>query len=99
MQVDKRGMLSYKAYLGTGPMEEKLDERTNENAQERGDSLQAGTPEEKRREVDLNAVFPGREYDLNRLFPDETTKKLLYEAKRNKRDIERFIRNLHLEDD
>ncbi len=80
-------------------MAEKLDERTSENTQEGGDSLQAGTPEEKRRDVDLNAVFPGREYDLNRLFPDETTKKLLYEAKRNKRDIERFIKNLHLEDD
>ena len=98
-EVDKQGMLSYIAYVGTGPMEEKLDERTSENAQERGDSSQGETSEEKKREVDLNTVFPGREYDLNRLFPDETTKKLLYEAKRNKRDIERFIKNLHLEDD
>lgn len=92
-------MLSYIAYDGKNPMEEKPDERTGEKAQERGNSPQGETPEEKRREVDLNTVFPGREYDLNRLFPDETTKKLLYEAKRNKRDIERFIKNLHLEDD
>jgi hypothetical protein len=55
--------------------------------------------EEKKREVDLNALFPGKGYDLNRLFPDEGTKKLLHELKRNKRDIERFIKNLHTEDE
>ncbi len=55
--------------------------------------------EEKKREVDLNVLFPGRNYDLNRLFPDETTKKLLHDLKRNKRDIERFIRSLDLEED
>jgi hypothetical protein len=55
--------------------------------------------EEKKREVDLNALFPGKEYDLNRLFPDEGTKKLLYELKRNRRDIERFIRSLHVEEE
>jgi len=54
--------------------------------------------EEKRREVDLNTLFPGRDYDLNRLFPDKGTKKLLYELRRNKRDIERLIKNLNLED-
>ncbi|OGP65656.1 MAG: hypothetical protein A2170_07400 [Deltaproteobacteria bacterium RBG_13_53_10] len=53
---------------------------------------------EKRVEVDLNALFPGKEYDLNRLFPDEGTKKLLHEIRRNKRDIERFIKSLHLEE-
>jgi hypothetical protein len=53
----------------------------------------------KKREVDLNAVFPGKDYDLNRLFPDEETKKLLYELKRNKRDIERFIRTLQVEEE
>jgi len=55
--------------------------------------------EKKKREVDLNALFPGKGYDLNRLFPDEGTKKLLHELKRNKRDIERFIKNLHTEDE
>jgi hypothetical protein len=55
--------------------------------------------EEKKREVDLNALFPGKDYDLNRLFPDEGTKKLLYELRRNKRDIERFIKNLKAEEE
>lgn len=55
--------------------------------------------EEKKREVDLNILFPGRNYDLNRLFPDEGTKKLLYELRRNKRDIERFIKNLAPEEE
>jgi hypothetical protein len=55
--------------------------------------------EEKKREVDLNALFPGKDYDLNRLFPDEGTKKLLYELRRNKRDIERFIKNLQVEEE
>jgi hypothetical protein len=54
--------------------------------------------EEKKAEVDLNALFPGKGYDLNRLFPDEGTKKLLFELKRNKREIERFIKNLDLEE-
>ncbi len=55
--------------------------------------------EEKKREVDLNALFPGKNYDLNRLFPDEGTKRLLHELKRNKRDIDRFIKGLHLEEE
>lgn len=55
--------------------------------------------EEKKREVDLNALFPGKSYDLNRLFPDEGTKKLLHELKRNKRDIDRFIKGLDLEEE
>ena len=54
--------------------------------------------EEKKREVDLNVLFPGKNYDLNRLFPDGGTKKLLYELRRNKRDIERFIKNFDLEE-
>ncbi|MCJ7746561.1 MAG: hypothetical protein MUP27_02365 [Desulfobacterales bacterium] len=54
--------------------------------------------EEKKREVDLNVLFPGKDYDLNRLFPDGGTKKLLYELRRNKRDIERFIKNFDLEE-
>ncbi len=57
------------------------------------------TGETKERAVDLNALFPGKDYDLNRLFPDEGTKKLLHDLKRNKRDIERFIRNLEIEED
>ena len=55
--------------------------------------------EEKAREIDLNALFPGKGYDLNRLFPDEGTRKLLCQLRRNKRDIERFIRNLHVEEE
>jgi hypothetical protein len=39
---------------------------------------------EKRKELDLNTLFPGKDYDLNRLFPDEGTRRLLYELKRNK---------------
>jgi hypothetical protein len=55
--------------------------------------------EEGAREVDLNALFPGKGYDLNRLFPDEGTRKLIYQVNRNKRDIERFIKNLHTEEE
>ena len=55
--------------------------------------------EEKKREIDLNVLFPGKGYDLNRLFPDEGTKKLLYELRRNKRDIDRFIKSLHVEEE
>ena len=55
--------------------------------------------EEKKREVDLNTLFPGKDYDLNRLFPDEGTKRLLHELKRNKRDIDRFIKSLDLEEE
>jgi hypothetical protein len=54
---------------------------------------------EKRREIDLNVLFPEKGYDLNRLFPDEGTKKLLYELRRNKRDIDRFIKSLHVEEE
>jgi hypothetical protein len=58
------------------------------------------TPEEeKKREVDLNALYPGRGYDLNRLFPDEVTKRLLHELRRNKRDIERFIKSFNFEEE
>ncbi len=55
--------------------------------------------EEKKREIDLNVLFPEKDYDLNRLFPDEGTKKLLYDLRRNKRDIDRFIKSLHVEED
>ncbi|MCJ7640909.1 MAG: hypothetical protein MUO29_03330 [Desulfobacterales bacterium] len=60
---------------------------------------EAVPPEEKMREVDLNALFPGRGYDLNRLFPDGETKKLLRDVKRNKRDLERFVKNLQMEEE
>jgi hypothetical protein len=59
-------------------------------------------PEEEKegeKQVDLNALFPGKEYDLNRLFPDEGTKKLLHELKRNKREIDRFIKSLEVEEE
>jgi hypothetical protein len=66
---------------------------------EKDEPLQeTGQEEEKRREIDLNALFPEKEYDLNRLFPDEGTKKLLYELRRNKRDIDRFIKSFHVEE-
>ncbi len=55
--------------------------------------------EEKRREIDLNVLFPEKGFDLNRLFPDGETKKLLYELRRNKRDIDRFIRSLQVEEE
>ena len=55
--------------------------------------------EEKKKEVDLNTVFPGKGYDLNHLFPDEGIRELLYELKRNKRDIERFIKSLNVEEE
>ena len=55
--------------------------------------------EDRAREVDLNALFPGKSYDLNHLFPDEGTRKLIYQVNRNKRDIERFIKNLHIEEE
>jgi hypothetical protein len=62
-------------------------------------SLKTDPKEEKKREVDLNALFPGKTYDLNRLFPDEGTRRLLWELRRNRRDIERFIKNLHPEEE
>jgi len=69
-------------------MEEKEDQ-----------SLQV-TPEEKKgREVDLNHLFPGKEYDLNRLFPEEGTRKLLHDLRRNRREIERFIKSLNIEEE
>lgn len=55
--------------------------------------------EEKKREIDLNTLFPKEGYDLNRLFPDEGTKRLLYELRRNKQDIERFIKSLQVEEE
>ena len=70
-----------------------------------GDMEEEEKPAEKQpegetaREVDLNALFPGKGYDLNRLFPDEGTRKLIYQVYRNKRDIERFIKSLHLEEE
>ena len=68
--------------------------------EEKDDQSEKLNPEEeKKRKIDLNALFPGREYDLNRLFPDEGTRKLFYELKRNRRDIERFIKNLHSEEE
>jgi len=67
--------------------------------EQEGLSLEIKPGEDKRREVDLNTLFPGKTYDLNRLFPDEGTKKLLHELKRNKRDIDRFIKSLNLEEE
>jgi hypothetical protein len=69
-------------------MEEKDDQSPEINPEE-----------EKKRELDLNALFPGKNYDLNHLFPDEETKKLLFELRKNKRDIERFIKNLSVEEE
>jgi hypothetical protein len=62
-------------------------------------SDQSDQKEEKKREIDLNSLFPEKGYDLNRLFPDEGTKKLLYELRRNKRDIDRFVKSLSVEEE
>ena len=68
--------------------------------EEKEDQSPVTNPEgEKKRELDLNLLFPGKNYDLNRLFPDEETKKLLYELRRNKRDIDRFIKNFNFEEE
>jgi hypothetical protein len=67
--------------------------------EEKEDQSPGTHSDERKRELDLNALFPGRDYDLNRLFPDEGTRKLLYELRRNRRDIERFIRNLDIEEE
>ncbi len=67
--------------------------------EEKDQFLPVNPEEEKKKEVDLNVLFPGKGYDLNRLFPDEGTKKLLYELRRNKREIERFIKNLDFEEE
>ena len=69
-------------------------------AEEKEDpSLGVPEEEEKKRAIDLNVLYPGKNYDLNRLFPDEGTKKLLHDLKRNKRDIERFISNFNVEEE
>lgn len=71
----------------------------DEMAEER-EEKSAGVPgEETKREVDLNALYPGKAFDLNRLFPDAGTRKLLHDVKRNKREIERFVRNLSIEEE
>jgi hypothetical protein len=67
--------------------------------EEKDDQSQEVKPGEKKQEPDLNVLFPGKGYDLNRLFPDEGTRKLLYELRRNKRDIQRFIKKLHFEEE
>ena len=64
-----------------------------------GQTPEVSTEEETKKEVDLNTLFPGKNYDLNHLFPDEGTRKLLYELKRNKREIERFIKSLDVEEE
>jgi len=60
--------------------------------------LEKVSEEEKTKGIDLNDLFPGKSYDLNRLFPDEETRKLLCDVKRNKKDIERLIKNLDKEE-
>ena len=55
--------------------------------------------EEKAKEIDLNSLFPGKNCDLNRLFPDGATRRLLSQVKKNKRDIQRFIKNLDVEEE
>jgi hypothetical protein len=68
--------------------------------EEKENPTETPSPEgEKPREADLNLLFPGRDVDLNRLFPDDGTKKLLQDLKRNRRDIDRFIKSLHMEED
>lgn len=66
---------------------------------EKEESYNIDYKSEKKKEIDLNALFPEKGYDLNRLFPDEETKRLLYDIKRNKRDIERLIKSLQFEEE
>jgi hypothetical protein len=80
------------SYIVEGFMEEKEEDRPQEAAPEE-------KPEEKRDEPDLNLLFPGKGYDLNRLFPDAGSRKFLYDLRRNKKDIERLIKNLQLEEE
>ncbi len=68
-----------------------------EEKDEQSDKI--GQEEEKKREIDLNVLFPEKGYDLNRLFPDEGTRKLLCDLRRDKRDIDRFIKSLHVEEE
>jgi len=69
--------------------------------EERDENSAVDAPEgqEKAKEIDLNSLFPGKTCDLNRLFPDEATRKLLSQVKKNKRDIQRFIKNLDVEEE
>ena len=83
--LTKQGGVSY---IGNRLMEEKEEQSPKINPEE-----------EKKRDIDLNALFPGKDYDLNHLFPDEGTKRLLYELRRNRREIERFIKNLQAEEE
>jgi len=72
-------------------------EEKEEKPVETGPDGERGRGNEPR--IDLNDLFPGEGRDLNRLFPDDSTRKLLYQVKRNKRDIERFIKNLYVEEE
>ncbi len=47
--------------------------------------------------VDLNLLFPEEKTDLNRLFPDSRLKRLLSEVRRNRREVERFLKRLEIE--
>jgi hypothetical protein len=84
-RVDKRNSVSY---IKCGFMEEK-ENPTEENLPQ----------EERPKEVDLNSLFPGKGFDLNKLFPDEESRRLLRDVKRNRRDIERFLKNLDMEEE
>jgi len=67
--------------------------------EQEGQPPETPAEEEKKKALDLNALFPGKDYDLNHLFPDEETRKLLYELRRNKREIQRFIKSLNAEEE
>lgn len=74
----------------------KKIEMDEEKVQEPGEKV---FEDGKKREIDLNALYPGQEMDLNRLFPDEETRRLLYDLQRSKREIERFIKHLGTEEE
>ena len=75
-----------------------MDER-GEASQKTDQGEEKSQGEEKKRDIDLNLLFPEKGYDLNHLFPDEGTRKLLWELRRNKRDIDRFIKSLNVEEE
>ncbi|MBW2059047.1 MAG: hypothetical protein JRH07_04625 [Deltaproteobacteria bacterium] len=56
-----------------------------------------GMAEEEVREeeaIDLNTLFRDQGRDLNRLFPDPGSRRLLRDVRRNRRDVERFLKRL-----
>ncbi|NIO04312.1 MAG: hypothetical protein GTN74_06760 [Proteobacteria bacterium] len=63
----------------------------DQDSEEANETIQEDSP------VDLNLLFPEEKTDLNRLFPDSRLRRLLREVRRNRRDVERFLKRLGTE--